>query len=118
MNFVIKTHDLIKQWNQHLKLPQISDLDESIPKISHPYSNKTYTNENTKLELCHLPFNDMQLCDIEIENKNITFTNETNIYSPLGIKNIIKENKIKMIYKPFHLKILLHVQEIINYYNM
>jgi hypothetical protein len=25
------------------------------------------------------------------QNKNVTFTNETNIYSPLGIKTIIKE---------------------------
>jgi len=33
----------------------------------------------------------MQSCDIEIENKNVTFTDETNIYSPLGIKNIINE---------------------------
>jgi hypothetical protein len=32
----------------------------------------------------------MQSCDIEIENKNITFTDETNIYSWLSIKNIIK----------------------------
>ncbi len=118
MNFVIKTHALIKQWNQDLKLPQISDLDKSIQKISHPYSNKTYTNENTKLELCHLPFNDIQSCDIEIKNKNVTFIDETNIYSPLGIKNIIKKYTNEMIYKPFHLKILLQVQEITNYYNM
>jgi hypothetical protein len=81
MDFVIKPHALIKQWNQDLKLPQISNLDESIPKFSHPYSNITCTNENKKLELHHLPFNDMQSCDIEIENKNITFTDETNIYS-------------------------------------
>jgi hypothetical protein len=74
-----------------LKLPQIFDLNESIPKISHPYSNIIYTNENTKLELHHLPFNDIQSCDIEIENKNVTFTDETNIYSPLNIKNIIKK---------------------------
>jgi len=69
VNFVIKLHVLIKQWNQDLKLPQILDLDESIPKISHPYSNIIYTNENTKHELRHLPFNDIQSCDIEIEIK-------------------------------------------------
>jgi hypothetical protein len=68
-----------------LKLPQISNLDESTSKISHPYSNTTYTIENTKPELCHLPFNDIQLCDIENENENITFIDETNIYSPLHI---------------------------------
>jgi hypothetical protein len=92
VNFVIKPHILIKQWNQDLKLPQISNLDESIQKISHPYSNITCTNENTKLELHYLPFNDMQSCDIEIKNKNVNFINKTNIYSPLGIKNIIFKN--------------------------
>jgi len=30
--------------------------------------------------------------DIENENENITFIDETNIYSPLHIKTIIKEN--------------------------
>jgi len=74
-----------------LKLPQISNLDESTSKISHPYSNTTYTVENTKHEVCHLPFNDMPSCDIEYKNKNITFIDETNIYSPLHIKNIKKE---------------------------
>jgi len=73
---------LIKQWNQDLKLPQISNLDESTPKISHPYSNTTYTIENTKLELHHLPFSDMPSCDIENEDENITFIDETYIYSP------------------------------------
>jgi hypothetical protein len=34
----------------------------------------------------------MQSYDIENENENITFIDETNIYSPLHIKNIIKEN--------------------------
>jgi len=81
VNFVIKPHALIKQWNQDFELSQILDLDESKSKISHPYSNITCTNENTKLELHHLPFNDMQSCHIEIENKNVTFINETNIYS-------------------------------------
>jgi hypothetical protein len=74
-----------------LKFPQISNLDESIPKNSHPYSNQIYTNETTKPELRYLPFNDMQSCDIEIKNKNITFINETNIYSPLGIKKSLKK---------------------------
>jgi hypothetical protein len=37
----------------------------------------------------------MQSCDIEIENKNVTFTDETNIYSQLGIKNIIKKIQVK-----------------------
>jgi hypothetical protein len=68
-----------------LKLPQISNLDESIQKNSNPYSNMTYTNENRQCELCHLPFNDMQSYDIENENKNVTFIDETNIYSPLQI---------------------------------
>ncbi len=45
----------------------------------------TYTNENRQCELCHLPFNDMQSYDIENENKNVTFIDETNIYSPLQI---------------------------------
>ncbi len=60
VNFIIKPQVLIKQWNQDLKLPQISNLDELRPKISYPYSNTTYIIENTKLEICHLPFNDMQ----------------------------------------------------------
>jgi len=59
VNFIIKLQTLIKQWNQDLKLPQISDLYESTLEISHTYSNMTYTNDNTKLELCHLLFNDM-----------------------------------------------------------
>jgi len=46
INFIIKPQALIKKWNQDLKLPQISNLDESIQKISNPYSNMTYTNEN------------------------------------------------------------------------
>jgi hypothetical protein len=33
----------------------------------------------------------MQSYDIENENENITFIDERNIYSPLHIKNIIKE---------------------------
>jgi len=74
-----------------LKLPQISNLDESTSKISHPYSNTTYKIENTKPELCHLPFNGMSSCDIENDNENITFIDETNINSPLHIKNIKKE---------------------------
>ncbi len=57
VNFIIKLQTLIKQWNQDLKLPQISDLYESTLEISHTYSNMTYTNDNTKLELCHLLFN-------------------------------------------------------------
>jgi hypothetical protein len=74
-----------------LKFSQILKLDESTPKISNTYSNTTYTNENIKLKLHHLPFNDMQSYDIKNENKNITLIDETNIYSPLYIKNIIKE---------------------------
>jgi hypothetical protein len=45
----------------------------------------TYTNEDTKPELQHLPFNDMQSYDTENKNKNTTFIDETNIYSPLHI---------------------------------
>jgi hypothetical protein len=52
-----------------LKLPQTSNLDESTLEISHPYSNVTYTIDNTKPELHHLPFNDMQSYDIENENE-------------------------------------------------
>ncbi len=59
------------------------NFDESTPKISHPYSKTTYAIENTKLDLYHLSFNDMQSYDIENENKNITFIDETNIYPPL-----------------------------------
>jgi hypothetical protein len=44
-----------------------------------------------KLELHHLPFNDMQSYDIQKKNYNIIIINETNIYSPLHIKNVIKE---------------------------
>jgi hypothetical protein len=33
----------------------------------------------------------MQSYDVENENENITFIDETNIYSPLHIKTIIKE---------------------------
>jgi hypothetical protein len=33
----------------------------------------------------------MQLYDIEIEDENIRFIDETNIFSPLHIKNIVKE---------------------------
>jgi hypothetical protein len=38
----------------------------------------TYINDNTKLELCHSPFNDMQSYDIENENENenVTFIDE------------------------------------------
>ncbi len=75
-----------------MKFPQILNLDESTPKISHTYSNTTCTNENIKLKLHHLPFNDMQSYDIQNENKNITLIDETNFYSPLHIKNIIKES--------------------------
>jgi hypothetical protein len=43
----------------------------------------------------------MQSYDLENENENITFTNETNIYSPLHIKIIAKEkyklNKLQTI---------------------
>jgi hypothetical protein len=67
------------------------NFDESTPEISHPYSNITYAIENTKPDLYHLSFNDMQSYDIENENKNITFIDETNIYPPLHIKTIIKE---------------------------
>jgi hypothetical protein len=59
VNFIIKLQTLIKQWNQDLKLPEISDLYESTLEISHKYSNMTYINDNTKIELCHLLFNDM-----------------------------------------------------------
>jgi hypothetical protein len=97
-----------------LKLPQISDFDELTQEISHPYSNTTYTIENTKHELHHLSFNDMQSYDIENENENITFIDETHIYSPLHIKTIIKEK-----YKLNDLQaISLQIQQIINYYNM
>jgi hypothetical protein len=50
-----------------------------------------------------MPFtiNDMQSYDIENKNKNVTFIDETNIYSSLHIKNIIKEkyklNNLKAI---------------------
>jgi len=74
-----------------LKLPRTSNLDESTSEISHSYSNITYTIDNTKPELHHLPFNDMQSYDIENENENTKFIDETNIYSPLHIKTIIKE---------------------------
>jgi len=93
-----------------LKIPQISNLDESTSKISHPYSNTTYTIENTKFEIFHLPFNDMQSYDTKNENENITFIDETNIYSPLHIKTIINKKYKLNIYKPFHLKISLHIQ--------
>jgi hypothetical protein len=53
-----------------LKLPHISNLDESTLEISHPYSNTTYTFENKKPKLCHLPFNDMQSYDVENENEH------------------------------------------------
>ncbi len=46
VNFVIKSQVLIKQWNQDLKLPQISKVHESTSEISHPYSNTTYTTKN------------------------------------------------------------------------
>jgi hypothetical protein len=95
VNFIIKPQVLIKQWNQDLKLPIILDLDESTLEFSHPYSNTTYIIENTKPKLHHLPFNDMQIYDIENEDENITFIDETNIYSPLHIKNIIKEKYVK-----------------------
>ncbi len=69
VNFIIKPQVLIKQWNQNLKLPQTSNLDESTSEISRPYSNITYTIDNTKPKLHHLPFNDMQSYDIENENE-------------------------------------------------
>ncbi len=48
VNFVIKSQVLIKQWNQDLKLSQISKVHESTLEISHPYSNTTYTTKNKK----------------------------------------------------------------------
>ncbi len=48
VNFVIKFQVLIKQWNQDLKLLQISKVHESTSEISHPYSNTTYTTKNKK----------------------------------------------------------------------
>jgi hypothetical protein len=91
VNFIIKPQVLIKQWNQDLKLPQISKNDESTLEISHPYSNTTYTIENKKPKLLQVPVNDMQSYDIENENENMTFIDETNVYSSLHIKTIRKE---------------------------
>ncbi len=81
MNFIIKPQTLIKQWNQDLKLPQILYVYESILEISHTYSNTTYINDNTKLESCHSPFNDMQSYDIENENENVTFFDEQYLFT-------------------------------------
>ncbi len=50
-----------------------------------------------KDKFAHLPCNDMQSYDIENENKNITFIDEINMYSPLHNKIIIKE-KYKLNY--------------------
>jgi hypothetical protein len=46
-------------------------------------------NQKPQTKLHHLPFNDMQSHDIENDMKNITFIDETNIYPPLSIKNMI-----------------------------
>jgi hypothetical protein len=118
VNFIIKPQVLIKQWFQDLKLPQISDLDESTQKISHPYSNTTYTIENTKPKLCHLPFDDMQSYDIENENENITFIDEINIYSPLHIKTIIKEKYKLNNLQTISFENFIANTKKINYYNM
>jgi hypothetical protein len=112
-HFVIKPQALIKQWNQDLKLSQISNLDESTPKISNPYSNMTYIVKihNVSYAIYHLI-----TCNHMILKKknNVAFIDETNIYSPLHIKNIIKEK-----YKLNNFKaISLQIQQIINYYNM
>jgi hypothetical protein len=101
-----------------LKLPRISNLDESTTKISHPYSNTTYTIGNTKLEICHLPFNDMQSYDIENENENITFIDETNIYSPLHIKTIIKKKHKLNNLQAISYENFIANKTNINYYNM
>jgi hypothetical protein len=45
----------------------------------------------------------MQWHDIENKNKNVTFVDEINIYSPSHMKNIIKKYTNQIIYKPFHL---------------
>jgi hypothetical protein len=49
-------------------------------------------NQNSQLELCHLPSNDMQLYNIE-KNIKKTFIDNINVYSPLSIK---KHNKRKI----------------------
>ncbi len=82
-----------------MKLSQISNLDESTPKISNPYSNMTYTMKihNVRYAIYHL----MTCNHMILKKKNVAFIDETNIYSPLHIKNIIKEkyklNNLKAI---------------------
>jgi hypothetical protein len=71
-----------------------------------------------KDKFAHLPFNDMSSYDIEKENKNITFIDEINIYSPLNIKIIIKE-KYKLNYlQAISFEKFIASTKKFNYYNM
>jgi hypothetical protein len=60
----------------------------------------------------------MQIYDIENQDENITFIDETNIYSPLHIKNNIKEKYELNNLQAILLKISLQIKQIINCYNM
>jgi hypothetical protein len=60
----------------------------------------------------------MQIYDIENQDENITFIDETNIYSPLHIKNNIKEKYELNNLQAILLKISLQIKQIINFYNM
>jgi hypothetical protein len=60
----------------------------------------------------------MQIYDIENQDENITFIDETNIYSPLHIKNNIKEKYKLNNLQAILLKISLQIKQIINCYNM
>jgi len=53
-----------------------------------------------------------------LKKKTVAFIDETNMYSPLHIKNIIKEKYKLNNLKAISFAILLQIQQIINCYNM
>ncbi len=53
-----------------------------------------------------------------LKTKIKTFIDETNIYSPLHIKNIIKEKYKLNNLKAISFETFIKIQQIINYYNM
>jgi hypothetical protein len=61
-NFSVKFQAYINQWNHDFKHPKMPNLDTT-QKLLHPYSKVTHANvnQNSQLELCHLPFSDIHL---------------------------------------------------------
>jgi hypothetical protein len=84
----------MKQWNHILNHLQNQTIDKSTREHVHPYTNINHTHldqNSQQLELQNIPI-------IEINKSNKTYTNVNNItsiykeiFSPISIKNFIKE---------------------------